>query len=211
MTTSKPLSGILWTSPQYAERRLNSFINSSHLSFWAFIPHLPESDETKNHIHCYIVPSRRVCTDELFISFKEPTERKEVYNGASKVWTKSTFEDWYFYGLHDESYLESKGISKQIHYSISDFRSSSADDFASLVGQCHNNFDIRRILREEVAQGKTFAEFIRDNYYKIPVNQIKNIETWWQCFSALYGADNIQKIFEKKIKKTYCTIFGNMI
>lgn len=201
MTTSKPLSGILWTSPEYAERRLNSLVNSRALSFWAFIPHFPESDETKNHIHCYIVPARRVCTDEIFMSFREPTEKTEVYKGASKVWTKSTFEDWYFYGLHDERYLESKGILKQIHYSISDFRSSSADDFSALVGQCHNNFDIRRILREEVAQGKTFTEFVRDNYYKIPVNQIKNIETWWQCFSALYGADNIQKIFERKSKK----------
>lgn len=201
MTTSKPLSGIIWTSVEYAERRLNSLIHSNHISFWAFIPHFPESDETKNHIHCYIIPARRVCTDELFISFREPTSKPEVYNGASKIWAKSDFEDWYFYGLHDESYLESKGITKQFHYSISDFRSSSADDFVALVGQCHSNFDIRRILREEVSQGKTFAEFVRDNYYKIPVNQIRNIETWWKCFCSLWGADNIQKIFEKKVKK----------
>lgn len=130
MKTTKPLSTISYNSFGFLTGKLKDLTANDILKFWAFIEHMPEEDEKKNHFHVFMLPAKQVDDVWLQKQFIEPDPQ-----GARKclLVEKSKFVDWYWYVLHDARYLASKGQSRKFHYLPEQVFSSEPDYLAELV------------------------------------------------------------------------------
>ena len=104
MRTSKPFSSISYNSDKFLIFTLNNLVQSRVIDFWLFINHFPESDESKNHKHLFVVPNGTFDTDKL------KDYLIEVVPGCDKPLTcifckSSKFTDFFLYSIHDEVYL----------------------------------------------------------------------------------------------------------
>lgn len=179
MRTSKPIATISFNTPSFLEQKLEELTKAGFLSFWAFIPHVPEDDEAGNkaHSHLYIEPSKMIQTDDLRFAFKEfdPTNPKPL---GCISFRSSKFDDWYMYGLHDEKYLAAKGESRRYHYRHEDFHTSDPDDLLFKA----RSIDLTALtpyadMQEAQRQGLTWADyFIRG---RIPIQQIAHFQRAW--------------------------------
>ena len=50
MKTTKPISTISYNTPEFLENKLNELLANGLISFFAYILHEPEEDETKRHL-----------------------------------------------------------------------------------------------------------------------------------------------------------------
>lgn len=101
--TTKPISTISFNTPDYLAVKLSELTQAKILSFWAFIPHLPEDDEggKKEHIHVYIEPSKMVQTDDIRHELRQPDPNQPNMLLGCLPFKSSNFGNWYLYGLHD--------------------------------------------------------------------------------------------------------------
>ena len=111
---------------------MNDLIKNEIVEFWCYIQHKAESDTTKNHIHLFLQPSKKIDTQELKDYFNE-IEIGSIIPLGCKPFRKSKFGDWYWYCLHDITYLMGKGLKRKYHYKKSDFVASDIDTFNQLV------------------------------------------------------------------------------
>lgn len=79
MRTSQNISGIIWTSSKYCNDILDKLVEKGLVSWWAFIRHKAESSDGdeqsgRDHIHCYITPSKILDTDILANCWDEVTD-----------------------------------------------------------------------------------------------------------------------------------------
>lgn len=179
MRTTKPISTISFNSPDFLAIKLTELTQSKIISFWSFVPHLPEDDEggKKNHIHLYIEPSKMIQTEELRDELREPDFSTGKPLGCLAFHT-SKFGDWYLYGLHDPAYLMSKGQSRKYHYKHEDFITNDPDNLT---------FNVRTIdmlsvspyqaLIDAQRQGLTFSEYFSRG--TIPLPQLALFERAW--------------------------------
>lgn len=189
MRTTKPISTISFNTPDYLAQKLDELVKAKRLSFWAFIPHLPEDDEAGNrdHIHLYIEPAKMLQTDDLKEEFKEFDPAKPDKPRGCISFRSSKFSDWYLYALHDRAYLASKGQSRKYHYKHDDVRSSDPDDL---------QFKARTIDMLAVSPYADILEaqrhgFTWEQYFKrgtVPLPQIALFERAW--YTLLAGQDD---------------------
>lgn len=171
MNTSKSISTIHYIEPEKLKVKLDDLIAKNHLSFYAFIKHLKEEDETKNHIHLFIIPNGKINTDELrneleFLDLNNPT--KPI---RSLPFTTSKFQDWYLYSCHDKAYLLSKAQSRKYHYNQDEFIVSDPDYFNELLHQVDfSKFKTQSMVIEQAKQQVPFDELVVSG--QIPVQQI---------------------------------------
>lgn len=132
MKTTKPIATISYNTTAFLKGVLTSLEKQDIISFWCFIRHEPEEDETKPHFHVYIEPAKAVETTWLRKQFIEPVAGESLPRGVMPI-GKSKFVDWYWYGLHDRAYLASKGQSRKFAYHPSEMISSMPDYFDELV------------------------------------------------------------------------------
>ena len=172
MRTSRPISTISYNTNDFLNNVLDELIRKRAISFWAWIEHLPEDDETKAHKHLYIVPNGQIDTDMLGEQFLEvdlsnPTKKPL---GIKNIHS-SKFTDWYLYALHDSTYLETKGQSRRYHYTRDDVQASDRDD---LVEEIHmmdlSKINRAVILRDAAENGIPFDQLVA--YGQIPMQQV---------------------------------------
>lgn len=192
MRTRKPISTISYNSDNYLILKLEELRSAKTISFWAFINHIPEPDESndecrKAHKHLYIEPNKQVDTEVLKCEFfefesKKTGESDEQYKKKKPLgvldFRNSDFGNWYLYGLHDKAYLAYKGISRKYHYKFDDMVSNDEDQ---LYVNSHSIDMIsltpyKRILDAKEA-GLNFAQFFRLG--GIPLTQIGLYERAW--------------------------------
>lgn len=114
MGTKKPLSTIAYDEI-ILNRGLSKLMEDGIVSFYAYIRHHGEGEglsEGKEHIHVYVDFYKMVDALELKTQFIN-----EFGNATCLVWRRSNFADWYPYVLHDEDYLQAKGLHREWHYS----------------------------------------------------------------------------------------------
>ena len=186
MRTSKPIATISFNTPSFLEHKLTELTKAGFISFWSFVPHLPEDDEAgkKDHCHLYIEPSKMIQTDDLRAEFKEfdPTNPKPL---GCISFRSSKFDDWYMYGLHDEKYLASKGESRRYHYRHDDFRTSDDDDLL-FKARC---IDLSALtpyadMQEAMRQGLTWADYFMRG--RIPIQQIAHFQKAWDMLITVH-------------------------
>lgn len=185
MRTTKPIAAISYNSPAYLEERLNELTRAKLLSVWHFVCHLPEDDEggKKSHVHLYIEPAKLLQTEDLLEQFKEYDPEKPDKPKGCLPFRSSKFSDWYMYGLHDTSYLASKGQSRRYHYTREEFSTSNEDEFNRAIHEIDFG-DIAPVqaLQEAIAGGATFAEALRSGL--IPLQQVHNYKLAWDSLTV---------------------------
>lgn len=189
MKTSRPIATISWNSPAYLEKVCKELQTSKIVSFWCYILHLGEDDEggKKNHIHLYMEPARCIQTLDLKELFNEPDPAHKKPLGCLDF-RPSKFSDWYWYALHDEAYLLSKGLERKYHYNPDSIVNSSPDEMQYRIGTIEpiGSVVVDRIKRLGEA-GKSFDDMILSG--AIPPGNIRNCERIFSAWEMLVGRE----------------------
>lgn len=189
MKTTMPISTISYNTEGYLKQKLDELYTAHVISFYAFIKHRKEKDEKKDHIHLYIEPAKSIQTEDLRAELREFDEKHPDKPLGCMPFNKSKFADWYLYSIHDESYLATKGQSRQYHYRRDKFVTSDDDYFDEMV----RNIDMLKLtpyqkLAESIKHGDSFGDMIRRG--AIPIQQLSHYMTAWQ---ALAGGDVLNR------------------
>ena len=150
MRTSKPISTISYNTEYFLANKLYELKRHGIIDYAMWIKHQPDTDDTKEHFHVYIEPSKMVQTNDLVTLFTEIdlTDPDKKPLGVI-TFRSSKCTDWLLYGLHDEEYLTDKGLSRNLHYQVSDIRSTCEytlnDIVANAYDQLKNKLEKRLI------------------------------------------------------------------
>ena len=181
MKTRRELSFISWNSQEFLTKKLDNLIDNGTISFYFFVPHYAEKDETKNHTHVYFVPDGTVDTVSLREHFTEFDPAKPSKPIRPADFHPSKFGDAYFYFLHDPDYLASKGQSREYIYQDSDI---VTNDFDVLKEMLHR-VDVSKIkgnkikmIQEAHEHGVSFKQLLSSG--RIPIQQIAQYEKAYQ-------------------------------
>lgn len=155
MLTSKPISTISYNSAEYLASVLNRLEKSHIITKWYFIHHKGETDingeKEKDHKHVYLCPNRRVDTEELRDLFKEIDANNPKPLGVLPF-ESSKIDDWLLYAIHDIKYLDSKGMTREYAYPISDIVACDDEqlkrDFKHALDVSNSAVKKRRVISE---------------------------------------------------------------
>lgn len=186
MITSRPISTIHYIEIEKLKVKLDELIEKNKISFYAFIHHIKEEDETKNHIHLFIIPNGRINTDQL----REELEFLDMANPTKPIrclpFKSSKFADWYLYGLHDKAYLLSKSQTRKYHYEKGEFIVSDDDYLNELIHQIDfSKFKTQSLVIEAAKNGEPLYDLVSNG--QIPVQQFMNYQKLYEyIFNASY-------------------------
>lgn len=141
MRTSKPISTISYNSEEHLRMKLSELVRSHKISDWMYIYHLPEVDERKAHFHLWIKPNTLLDTMDLQKHFEEIDLSHPDKPLKCIDFKTSKTDDWILYSEHFVPYLASKGESREVVYSKSDFRFMDEDTFEDTYNHAHKGSD----------------------------------------------------------------------
>lgn len=171
MRTSRPIATISYNTADYLNAVLGELTRKRAITFWAWVEHYPEDDETKAHKHLYIVPNGQIDTDSLREQFVQVDLTNPTLKPLGTLnFRPSKFVDWYLYALHDSAYLGTKGQARRYHYTLDDVVTSDHDE---LVEEIHlmdlSKINRSLILKTAAESGLPFAELLAKG--QIPLQQ----------------------------------------
>lgn len=198
MKTTKPISTISYNHQEYLVNVLDDLMKSKIIEFYIFIPHLPDEDEKKPHIHVYVEPAKLLQTMDLVPMFKEPNPKEP--RGVLQFHL-SKFVDWYLYGLHDKRYLALKGQSRIHHYQDSDFVSSSDDELKYRI----QNADLSFLtplddMMTAISRGMSLLDFARIKH--LTPKQVYEYKYTWELITNEHTQRNGKQTHTPKIIQT---------
>lgn len=187
MKTRLPISTISFNTESFLKGKLRELQRNHFIDFWAYVKHVPEKDESKEHFHVWIYPNITVNTGELEEEFKEidphnskPKRCMPFRQSQSKNKLSGGIDDWILYSIHDIAYLASKGQSREFHYQFSDVVSSDPD---ALAEYCRN-IDYRAISEYQQMEmyqnsGLKLSEFLYER--QPPIQQVGAFRIAWKA------------------------------
>lgn len=184
MQTSRPFSTISYNTKPFLKSKLDELVRFQVLDFYAFIEHSAEDDESKSHIHLYVIPSTKMNTNSLkdMLAEVDPTFPDKPL--TCTICKSSKWDDFYLYGIHDKAYLASKGQSRKYHYVLDDFVTSDEDYLREIV-RCIDRskyVGMERII-DSVDNHVTFAEMVRLG--QIPIQLINQYKYAYDCLVSM--------------------------
>ena len=183
MRTSKPISTISYNTIPFLKGKLTELQNAGIISEWYFIHHLREDDETKDHTHVFILPSKLVQTDDLVKAFTEYDPKNPQKPLKCPRWQNSKFSDWYMYGIHDIAYLASKGQARKYHYRLEDVVAWDDDALAEAVREIDLTSLTRlKAMLDAINIGMDFGQFLANG--GVPLQQVNAYEKAWALLLA---------------------------
>lgn len=170
MITRTSIATISYNSVPFLVHTLDDLIADGVIEFYAFVDHLPESDETKSHKHLFIVPSSNIDTFSLQNQLKEvDLEHPDLPPLGCIMFRHSKFADWFMYCQHDRDYLSMRGEVKEFIYSKDDFIVSDRDYFNELIHTSDfSKFKIFQKLRDAVNADVSFKELVSNGFVPVP-------------------------------------------
>lgn len=183
MKTSKPISSISYNTIPFLTNKLMELEKKRIISFWMFIPHIKEDDETRNHIHFFCIPNGKINTDSLEKEFEE-IDPNNALPLKCIHFRSSKFDDAYMYFLHDESYLISKNQSRKYHYTEDDLVVSDQayfNEFKHSIDYSKMNGNRIAVIREYVQNKKPFFLMVANGI--VPIQQIRQ---WEIAYNMIY-------------------------
>ena len=180
MRTSKEIGTISYNTEYFLYDRLQELIRNKVISDYMYIPHLPESDEKKAHIHLWVKPNKLLDTMDLQDFFQEVVEGQDK---PLKVldFRPSKTDDWILYNQHYRPYLKYKGEDREIYYSKTDFRFYDSDNFDHLYNHAFKGSEFARryqILKQ--LQDDNFSGYDMVASGLIPLNMAGNVNAFEQ-------------------------------
>lgn len=142
MRTSKSFEIISYNTDNFFDLKITELKREKIISFAFWIRHQPDTDEKKEHIHCYIIPTQLLQTDDFVENFTEidpknpdkpfkaRCERTSNYDFKTGRW-----DDALLYSIHDEKYLKNKGLKRNIHYKWTDLKSTDEDQLEATINR----------------------------------------------------------------------------
>lgn len=191
MRTTKPCSTISYNTDDFLTVKLNDLIRKGHIDFWAYIKHHAEEDETKDHKHLLIYPSKLLDTNQLKEELLEPDFNNLTNKPLGCMpFRSSKFPDWYLYVLHDSGYLANKGQKRKYHYTDSDIVCSDTDFLIELKHLIDwSKINILGQVVQAAESGLTWGEYLKSA--NLSLNQIFGAK---QVFEAVNGnADGLDR------------------
>lgn len=118
MRTTKLISNISYNTDAYFSLKISELMDNHIIDYAYWIRHLPDTDDTKSHIHFVMKPSVKVDTNGLKQYFDEFDPKNLKPLSCTSVWRTSKIDDWLLYAVHDTEYLRAKGLERT-HYDYS--------------------------------------------------------------------------------------------
>lgn len=200
MRTAKPFSSITYNTKEYLTTKLEECRQKGAISFWAFIEHLPEKDEKKEHKHIYVVPERQIDTKIFMDFFTEIDIAKPLKPLKMMPCRASKWQDWYLYALHNTEYLRSKGQEREYTYTLEQINSSDNDYLLELAKTIDfSKFNKNANIVKKIKQGASLLDLVETG--EIPISQFNQ-------FKNLYDYVNSRKA-ETELLENYNIIRDN--
>lgn len=172
MKTSKPISTISYNTADFLEAKLRELVDLDVLSYYMYVRHYPEDDETKPHYHVYMelgdtTEIKKGCPLQLAFSEIDP-KKPDKPLGCMPFRKTHFFDDWYFYVLHHKAYLVSKGQNRKHQYTDDDFIVSDTDYFGDLRAQINYSKYFRQAQNvERIKQGAKVYELVEQGLINV--------------------------------------------
>lgn len=164
-----------------------------------WILHQPDTDGTKPHYHVYLQPAKLIQTEDLvedsgeidpnwkplesYADEKEQEAHEKKQFLKMTVFRNSKEEDWILYALHDEDYLTSKGLTRNVHYSPSDIQNTCEDTFMDMVSRAYdfrnNKLEFRII--QAVRDGVSWKQLVTSGM--IPIRQMAGARLYYMALT----------------------------
>lgn len=185
MKTTLPISTISYNTEAYLEMMLNKLLKAHKIQFWAYIPHVPEEDERKEHFHVYMEPAERMQTEDLREEFVEIVLGEEKPRACMPFNTSKIFGNWYMYVIHDVDFLLSKGMTRKYHYARKDMLCSDPDYLDEKIRQIDMlNLTPYKKMKEAIEHGDAFEDMIARGNVPLPlINQYKT--AWFSIVDVI--------------------------
>lgn len=153
-----------------------------------FIVHEGDEDIKKQHKHIYLIPNGRVDTNLLdeYLTEVDPNNIKPLGCMIWRAESLKNFGDAYLYYLHDPTYLESKGMCRNLHYNHADIYTSDNDQLNEFV----RTIDYRKMygpayIREAIERNIPFAQLVAEG--RIPLQQIRQAKEYYNEIMYFYN------------------------
>lgn len=192
MKTSKLFSTISYNTKDFLKSTLDGFVKKNIIYWYAFVYHIKEEDERKDHIHLLMMPNGTIETDKLLKQLEEYDPNNPLHPLRCRPPHKTNvFGDWYLYNKHDEKYLLAHGHqTRKYHYSREDFITNDDDEFDDLI----HTIDYRKMYGnqaffEGLNGGKSVVDMVQEG--TIPIQQYGQFAK----FAFDYTAQSLQRTF----------------
>lgn len=184
MRTSKPFSMISYNTTDFLREKLNELVNGGLIQFWAFIHHKPEDNEKKAHKHLYIMPQKMIDTQRIEKALQEIDITNITAKPLGAIFPQSSkFSDWYLYGMHNKSYLASKGQEREYSYNANAFVVSCQDTFQELKNMIdYTEINRLNLIIEKAENGENLASIIKTS--NIPLQLIGQVKQLYEIINA---------------------------
>lgn len=185
MKTRRPFSSIWYGSSKFLKDNLDKLVRKGDLLFYAFVNHIAEEDEKKDHIHVYMEPDGTLDTKQLIDLIQEiDLSDKDLRPVKLLPCDSSKFSDWYLYTTHNITYLASKGQKRKYHYKQEDFISSNSDFFNEKVHRIDmSKLNSMEFVRNAALQGIPFEAIVMDG--QVPIQQIYQYQKAYEMIVKL--------------------------
>ena len=184
MNTSKAIAGISYNTPSFLQGKLEEWKSSGLIEFGAFIYHLAEEGEKKDHLHVFVLPAKRLQTldlenDSFEFDRLHPDKPLKIVG-----LTLSKESEWILYTLHDPDYLKEKGLQRIHHYSLEDFITTDQDLFDIMVSRISDERKGKVEYRviQMIKSGMTWEQMVTSGL--IPMRYIYSAKIMYDSISS---------------------------
>lgn len=198
MKTKKPFSTVSYNTAEWLVLKLSELHSRRIIDFWAFVYHFKEEDESKDHIHLFIIPNGQQDTDQLRDYLEEPDPNNPLKPLGCMPFRSSKWDDWKQYCDHDERYLTSKGQWRKHHYNNADYSVSDEQYFNELNHQIdRSKLTANQVIIDAVRNNIPFSQLLMTG--QIPVQLITQ-------YRMMYDL-----VYDNEIKRKYDEETGEMV
>lgn len=192
MKSKKPFSTISYNTAEWLVIRLSELHARRFIDFWSFVKHHKEDDESKDHIHLFIIPNGQQDTDQIRDYLEEPDPKNPRKPLGCMPFQSSKWGDWKQYCDHDVRYLMSKGQTRKYHYNNADYSVSDEQYFSELNHQIdRSKLTANQLIIDAVKEGRSFESLVMTG--QIPVQLIAQYK---QMYDMVYSVTLRRKMNE---------------
>lgn len=184
--SSQPLTTVSYNTDEYLKTTLQFLIDENIISDYMYINHSGELG-SKDHKHLLLIPTKSVDINKLRSTFDEPDSISDIPLGVMPWQTTqpSNFKDWLQYILHDEDYLNQKGLSRVYHYKKQDVITNNAELLERVYTELKQRISEIEVMLGYIQQG--FEWYHVAKKLKITTNHMKTFKDTYMMLKSEFA------------------------